>query len=60
MSKCKSILRWVGSKKRIINEIIENLPEEMNDYYEPFLGSGVVYLFYAVLVGIINSHWNYI
>ena len=45
MSKCKSILRWVGSKKRIINEIIENLPEEMNDYYEPFLGSGVVYLY---------------
>jgi DNA adenine methylase len=45
MNKCKSILRWVGSKKRIINEIIENLPEEMNDYYEPFLGSGVVYLY---------------
>jgi len=45
MNKCKSILRWVGSKKRIINEIIENFPEEMNDYYEPFLGSGVVYLY---------------
>ena len=43
MNKCKSILRWVGSKKRIINEIIENLPEEMNDYYEPFLE--VVYLY---------------
>ena len=45
MNKCKSILRWVGSKKRLVNEIVENLPEKMNDYYEPFLGSGIVYLY---------------
>lgn len=44
MKKCKSILRYVGSKKRIINDIIENIPEKFNDYYEPFLGSGIVYL----------------
>ena len=44
MNKCKSILRWVGSKKRIINEIINNLPDKMENYYEPFVGSGIVYL----------------
>lgn len=45
MTNCKSVLRWVGSKKRIINNIIENLPEKYNDYYEPFVGSGIVYLY---------------
>lgn len=44
MSKCKSVLRWVGSKKRLVNDIVNNLPDKMNDYYEPFLGSGIVYL----------------
>tara|TARA_B100001094_G_C18091689_1_gene750762 strand:+ start:339 stop:1181 length:843 start_codon:yes stop_codon:yes gene_type:complete len=44
MNKCKSILRWVGSKKRLINHILENMPKKFNDYYEPFLGSGIVYL----------------
>jgi DNA adenine methylase len=44
MNKCKSILRYVGSKKRIINHIIDNLPDKFNDYYEPFLGSAIVYL----------------
>lgn len=44
-SKYKAPLRWVGSKKRIINKIMENVPEEFNDYYEPFLGSGIVYLY---------------
>ena len=27
------IVRWVGSKKRIINKIIENVPKEFNNYY---------------------------
>ena len=45
MSSSKSILRWVGSKKRIINHIIDNLPKNYNNYYEPFLGSAIVYLY---------------
>tara|TARA_Y100000816_G_C26046910_1_gene548663 strand:- start:327 stop:1169 length:843 start_codon:yes stop_codon:yes gene_type:complete len=45
MDNCKSILRWVGSKKRIINELISNLPDKYNNYYEPFVGSGIVYLY---------------
>lgn len=38
------IVRWVGSKKRIINKIIENVPEEFNNYYEPFVGGAIVFL----------------
>lgn len=45
MNNCKSILRWVGSKKRLVNQIVDNLPNNINNYYEPFLGSGIVYLY---------------
>lgn len=38
------ILRWIGGKKRIINSIIENIPQNFNNYYEPFIGSGVVFI----------------
>ncbi|MAZ56133.1 MAG: hypothetical protein CMP54_04000 [Flavobacteriales bacterium] len=38
------ILRWVGSKKRIIDQIIDNIPKEFNNYYEPFLGSAIVFI----------------
>lgn len=40
----KSILHWVGGKHRLLPHIIENLPVQFNNYYEPFLGSGVVYI----------------
>ena len=39
------IVRWVGSKKRILNKILENVPEEFEDYYEPFVGGGIVFLY---------------
>jgi len=39
------IVRWVGSKKRIIDKIIDNVPEEFNNYYEPFVGGAIVFLY---------------
>lgn len=39
------IVRWVGSKKRILDKILENVPEEFEDYYEPFVGGGIVFLY---------------
>ena len=38
------IIRWVGSKKRIIKHLINNIPDSFNNYYEPFLGSAIVFL----------------
>ena len=43
-TKIDPILRWVGSKKRLIDSIIKNIPKKFNNYYEPFLGSSIVYL----------------
>lgn len=43
-TKIIPVIRWIGSKKRIIKDIIKHVPIKYNNYYEPFLGSGVVFL----------------
>lgn len=44
----KTILKWVGGKRQIIDKIISKIPKEMNNYHELFLGGGSVLL--AVLL----------
>lgn len=49
MSKFKDVIvnspiRWAGSKKRILNEMLNTFPRNKKNYIETFLGSGVVML----------------
>lgn len=37
-----SPIRWAGSKKRVLNEMLESFKKDKENYIEPFLGSGVV------------------
>lgn len=39
-----SPIRWAGSKKRLLNNMLILFKEEKENYVEPFLGSGVVML----------------
>lgn len=44
--QARPFLKWVGGKRSIMPELIDRLPKEYGDYYEPFLGGGA--LFFAV------------
>lgn len=43
-SKSQSLLKWPGGKEREIPLIFKALPKKMENYYEPFVGSGAVFL----------------
>ena len=42
MSK-SPLIKWTGSKSSISSKIIKYFPENINVYYEPFLGGGSVF-----------------
>ena len=37
-----ALLKWIGNKQRFAETIVSYMPQEFNNYYEPFLGSGAV------------------
>ena len=39
----KPFLKWPGGKSKELKVIIPNLPEKIENYYEPFIGGGAVY-----------------
>lgn len=45
----KPILKWVGGKTQILNDILTRFPKSIQNYYEPFLGGG------SVLLGVLSK-----
>lgn len=37
------IIKWTGGKRRLLKEIKKYIPEDYNDYYEPFFGGGALF-----------------
>lgn len=44
----KPFIKWVGGKTQIIDNILERMPDTMNNYHEIFLGGG------SVLLGVLS------
>jgi DNA adenine methylase len=42
--KLKPIIKWAGGKRQIMSAILQEFPREFNDYYEPFVGGGSVFM----------------
>jgi DNA adenine methylase len=40
----KSFIKWSGGKSRSLKIILQNIPSNFNNYYEPFIGGGVVFI----------------
>lgn len=45
MIKIPTFLKWVGGKRRLISQIDPHLPNDINTYYEPFLGAGSMFFY---------------
>lgn len=43
-SPIKPFVRWVGGKSRLLPRILPHVPTTIENYYEPFLGGGAVFL----------------
>ena len=41
-SSIAPFVKWAGGKRQLIPQIRERLPEQFNNYYEPFVGGGAV------------------
>ena len=42
----KPFVKWAGGKEKELAVITPNLPEKINNYFEPFVGGGAVFLYF--------------
>ncbi|MCV6607222.1 MAG: DNA adenine methylase, partial [Campylobacterales bacterium] len=39
----KPILKWIGGKTQLLEELKSNFPDKYNNYMEPFVGGGALF-----------------
>jgi DNA adenine methylase len=50
------VLKWVGGKRQIIQQIMELIPDDYGRYFEPFFGGGSVFLSIGPKSAVINDY----
>jgi DNA adenine methylase len=43
MARAEPILKWAGGKRQLLQEIVRRLPDQVETYFEPFIGGGAVF-----------------
>lgn len=38
----KPIVKWAGGKRQLIDKLLEHMPKQFNNYFEPFIGGGAL------------------
>lgn len=51
----KPFIKWAGGKRQLLPEITKRLPDNFNNYYEPFVGGGALFMHLAKNRTIIND-----
>lgn len=41
--KAKPFIKWAGGKRQLLPELLKYVPDEFNNYFEPFLGGGALF-----------------
>ena len=44
----RPLLKWAGGKRQLLDAIRRRLPDEIDTYYEPFVGGGAVFFALAM------------
>ncbi|WP_411953205.1 DNA adenine methylase [Alkalibacillus sp. S2W] len=55
MDNLQPFLKWAGGKRQLLPEIRKYIPENYNNYYEPFVGAGAVLFDLEPSVATIND-----
>ena len=53
--KARPIVKWVGGKRQLLNELISRMPETYGTYYEPFFGGGALFFALSPKKAVIND-----
>jgi len=56
--EAKPFVKWAGGKRQLIEQLVQHLPEEFNNYYEPFLGGGALFFKLSLLGKIKHAYLN--
>lgn len=51
----KTFIRWSGNKSRYLKHILSHIPPHFGTYYEPFTGSGALFLYIAPPQWVLND-----
>lgn len=56
MIKGKPFVKWAGGKRQLMDELKKYIPDEFNNYYEPFLGGGALFFELSPKKAVINDY----